>query len=276
MASKWLNPPFDPRILSVGATTSRTHLKKGYLICRDPSDSSLNWVKGKGVLFLYNPLEVTVDHTVQQTATGGPAQPTTASLSSLPMMGVGTVSVDLLYDRTYELWDSSKKNTLAGRYGVYADVLGFYKMTGIVKQQTVNKNVGLYGTATDYSGFDQFPTGALNGSSMYHLYMGDKLRWQGTMADLSITYSHWTRNMIPSRCSITVSMYLQTDTKGGKKVITKGGKVAPGSKPPPAVTPPRRPTGKGPHSGGGVTIPGGGSTAPGVIPDDGWVSGGGF
>ena len=219
MSGRYLNPPFDPRILRIGPPSLGSHkLKRGKLVRSDNVNGKKGPMEGKAVAFLYNPVAVTASHysdpagVMQQG--GGQVSTQMGQIANL-----GGVSVSLLYDRTFEVWDSSKQHTLAGRYGVYSDILAFYELTGITVSTTTKKvQAGVSNTVVTetITNFNQYPVNFMDPSARYYLYMGDKLRWYGVITDLEIEYSHFTQNMVPSRAAVSISMQFQKDS-GGKQ-----------------------------------------------------------
>jgi hypothetical protein len=219
---KYLNPPFDPRILKIGAPSLGSHkLKRGRLV-----SAQKNATTGRmhGVHFLYNPVAVTATHSISPyaAANGAYAQSSTADPTVGQLADIGGVSVDLLYDRTYELWDKSKQGTKAGRFGVYSDVLAFYFLLGITASGATYADPIHASNPGDGAGVAWqalYPTSAIADSNRVWLYIGDKMRFYGTITSFSITYSHWNHKMIPSRCQVSIGLNFQTDPKATSKTI---------------------------------------------------------
>lgn len=223
---KYLNPPFDPRILRIGAPgRGAKKLKRGRLV---NAIKDANTGRKHGVNFLYNPVAVSASHNLSMdvVTTPGMQQSTSASTQMGQLPNIGSVSVDLLYDRTYELWDRSKQHTLAGRFGMYADVLAFYYLLGITDKgasyggnaATADAGMGSVGVAWQ----SLYPTSYIDPTNRMYLYIGDKMRFYGTVTDLSITYSHWNEKMIPMRGQISIAMSFQTDAASAKTVKVQG------------------------------------------------------
>jgi hypothetical protein len=199
--AKYLNPPFDPRILRIGAPgLGSKKLKRGRLVNAVKDKSS---GRKHGVNFLYNPVAVSASHNMSMDVVNSPGlqQSTSADTQMGQLPNIGSVSVDLLYDRTYELWDRSKRKTLAGRFGMYADVLAFYFLLGITEKGTsfsgnaTTADAGLGSGGLEWQSL--YPTSFIDPTNRMYLYIGDKMRFYGTITDLSITYSHWKT---PSTC----------------------------------------------------------------------------
>lgn len=222
---KYLNPPFDPRILRIGAPgLGSKKLKRGRLV---NATKDANTGRKHGVNFLYNPVAVSASHNLSMdvVTTPGMQQSTSASTQMGQLPNIGSVSVDLLYDRTYELWDKSKRKTLAGRFGMYADVLAFYYLLGITEKGSVfsgNAATADAGMGSSVAWQSLYPTSYIDPTNRMYLYIGDKMRFYGTVTDMSITYSHWNEEMIPMRGQISIAMSFQTDSSSGKGVKIHG------------------------------------------------------
>lgn len=220
-SSQRLNPPFDHRILDIGRHLGgkQTRLQRGWLVHAD----NLNTIRGKAgapaggnirgrIHFLYNPSEVTASHNLDLTQANG-AKPVTGT-NALPTLNVGDVGLSLLFDRTYELWDRSKKHSLPGRLGVYSDVWAFYQFFGMTTQGADVFDIGGLGTVEVRKTWASlYPTRPLQATPLY-AYIGDKLKYYGLASGLSVTYSHWTHQMIPARCRVDLSIGLATDPNG--------------------------------------------------------------
>jgi hypothetical protein len=231
-AGKYLNPPFDPRILQVGPPNERMGSKK---LVRGRLVSATADVSGAkhGVHFLYNPVAVNVSHNISdQIVNGANFGQTGGETGQMgTTVNIGGTSIDLLYDRTYELWDHSKRNTLAGRFGVYADVLAFYFLLGITASgetggagnsaiaDMLQQNGLQSGNTTVWQSL--YPQNPISANTLLYLYIGDKMRFYGILTSFAITYSHWSREMIPMRCQVSLSLQFQVDPKTATKKINR-------------------------------------------------------
>ena len=219
-----LNPAFDPRMLTIGAPnlydpTSGKQIKntirRGWLV-NDETALPASGLKGR-VNFLYNPSEVNVSHgaNTDSATSDQVAQAQSMGLDAnegvYALAPLGTLSLALLFDRTYELWDSSKKSTLAGQYGVYADVLAFYKMFGMVDGKTAPFIGPVLGDRPNHTNFNLFPSQYLAYPIIY-VYLGpSSLKFHGAVVGFNINYTHWTRGMIPTRAGIDLTINLTPD-----------------------------------------------------------------
>lgn len=205
MTTTYLNPPFDKRMLTIGPpSTGSKHLKRGRMVVAQGHR------KGQAVRFLYNPVEISVQHTIDPNGVLDPSKrqkvPHPTKVGQL--VNIGGVSIQLLYDRTYELWDRALAPSTAGRYGVYADVLAYYRCLGIVGSKTTKSGGGKSpnnGTLDDTE-FDLFPVAPIDPTQTYWLYIGNTMRFYGTLTDFEITYTHWSNKMVPTRCAVSMSM----------------------------------------------------------------------
>lgn len=226
----YLNPPFDSRLLGVGywGYRGKGKFKRGRIV------QAL--APRQGVRFLYNPLEITANHSlsIDLMSSQGTSLDALKGLDGLQtgfLMNLGDVSVSLLYDRTYEMWDRSKAHTAAGKYGVYADVLAFYQMLNItkahssVKQTLHDLETGNFGTTEVWNSF--YPKNQLT-PTLVNLFIGDTLRYYGMVQGLSITYSHFTHRMVPTRCAVDLSIQFMPDPNDSGKTTKKKKTPTPG------------------------------------------------
>lgn len=186
-----LNPPFDPRMRRIGSPLNQgTRMKRGWIQEAEGT---------KRVNFLFNPSQLDLSHSIDATVAlsdadqANPTDPTDPFYSS----STGSLSIKLLYDRTYELFSPPKNDDLAGlanKLGVYADVAAWYTFLDMLDEMpttwedTLLKRLPIYKTA--------------------YLFMGNRQVYYGWVAGISVVYSHWTQFMIPSRCAIDISMNL--------------------------------------------------------------------
>jgi hypothetical protein len=208
------NGPFDPRITSrpllqkVGGAKTLT---RGFIIQEKP-------VKGVRYRcnFLYNPSVLDFDHSIDDNYLSDQnsqnKDDVTAGHLLTPLQQ--SVSVSLLFDRHYELWDPSKlfgdALTWVPTYGVAYDVLSLYKITNIAAGYDATAQQ----TSEGHFGFG--PVGPMTSVNVF-LILGTSLTYYGKITSIRGQYSHWTQQMIPSRCTVTVSMSLLPLPQGGNK-----------------------------------------------------------
>jgi hypothetical protein len=222
------NGPFDPRITSIpflqkngNSFDNSKKLTRGFIVMEKP----INGVRYR-CNFLYNPSEIDISHGID---TGVLADQNsqlkndvTAGQFILPLQQ--TLSFSLQFDRTYELWDPSKlfgdARTWVPQFGVAYDVLSLYKITGVATPMNVTGD-----NATDVQGaVDNFKKGSFSNSpagpmiyTPVFVVIGSSLSYYGVIQQLDVRYTHWTQQMIPSRCVVQVSVTLLPAPQGGNK-----------------------------------------------------------
>lgn len=195
-------PSFDPRILNLVMPNSKGQIMGGGKLQRgfiDPDPQVALSSGGNGVRFLYNPTDITAGWTIDNSAAlpppGGVANDTGTNL----IAGFGTVQWSLLYDRTYETWDSSYVGTPAAEYGVYVDIRQFERMLAIIPDDT---QIRL--SEVPRSPMVQTPCTVYFGGMT-------SIQFYGFITDFSVTYTHWTSNMIPNRAVVNLGMTMLTE-----------------------------------------------------------------
>lgn len=124
------------------------------------------------------------------------------------------VSFSLLFDRTFELWDSSYANTLEGKYGVMVDVNAFYNMLNINQQVTKTAAELGGGNVAGNTSYSLVVQGVMSAMPV-DLYFGYRsvgaLKYFGYVTQLDTTFTHFTQKMVPQRCAINVGFTLMSD-----------------------------------------------------------------
>ena len=180
---KELNPKFDPRMTSTGGANPAMRnrpLKRGRVIRASGIGYQVN--------FMFNPSVLGVTFTYDQSVAD---QTKTDPSITASYVGEGQISVDLLFDRTYELWE--RPNNIAARFGVHADVLAFYAFLDMIPPD--------FNTASSWEAL--YPSSQIVRQDAY-LYIGDRLKYFGYITSLTVQYTHWTYDMIPSRAAINL------------------------------------------------------------------------
>lgn len=225
--SNYSNPKFDNRIYSLsglkataaGTGVSTGDLQRGYMI-RDS-----DYVTGNirySLQFLYNPSQVVVSHNTEVTSNAAITpqayrNPADIARPNVPLNA--TVQFDLLFDRTYELWDSgARANSLynwddePSLSGVKVDVAAAYRVVGILQPRT--RAVPLPHSSNADPGSTQaiVQNGTPGPMPMTPMQVffggGNSLNYRGYISALTVTYTHWSQLMIPMRCTIGVTMNL--------------------------------------------------------------------
>ena len=194
---------FHPNILNihtgVASSQGNNKLLKGFMYS-DDGDYPF------GVRFLYNPTQIETDWSIDPNTAVLPASqlpvndPSTAYIG-----GMGNLNFSLLFDRTFECWDSGYANTPAGKLGCYEDIRQFYLMTGILPKTKAGSAV-----------FD-VPASPMVPVPLYISFGGyPALLYYGRIMGFTVTYTHWTQNMTPVRAAVdltTMMMIPPTQTQ---------------------------------------------------------------
>jgi hypothetical protein len=213
------NPAFDQRITSLSypmqGGASGQQLARGFMVWALKTN---HWGGNGGPLptlaFLYNPTTVTAYFATDVNDTSVDMLYSSPPDSGLPTMGMNqVVSFSLLFDRTFEMWgsysNSGEPNTaqsgLQGSndpsvVGVDADVLAMKQLAGMfffsasqrgtAQQQIAQGPMLMIPTYLNF--------GKLSSGETYY----------GYVSDFTVTYTHWTQNMVPIRCTIDVDFTL--------------------------------------------------------------------
>jgi hypothetical protein len=211
---------FDPRIQSIpsylpGERGSSWGLKRGYMVTAFPKGKS-----GKFYMlnFLYNPSTVQVSHGIDAANQVMPDYTRSDLDDGVPLVAAGgTLNFSLLFDRSYEMSDPSKFDTVAGTYGVMADIHVLYNLVGIntpvkpsptadTETSTDVKNaIGVMQMHPVWCRFGQART-----SMRDKLPSLSRMEYLGYVASLDITYTHFTQRMTPVRCAVSITMQLMS------------------------------------------------------------------
>lgn len=225
--SKYSNPRFDDRIYALsglkatakGTGVSTGDLQRGYMV-RD-SDYNSGDVQ-YSLQFLYNPSEVQVSHNTDVTSNAAIAPQSYRNQLDTAKPNVplnATVQFNLLFDRTYELWNASARaNSLydwddePSLAGVKVDVAAIYRVVGILQPKTQpvpNPHTSSSDPGTSQAIIRNGSPGPMPMTPLQVFFGGsNSLNYRGYVSALNITYTHWTQLMIPMRCTIGVTMSL--------------------------------------------------------------------
>lgn len=222
-----INPPFDPRMTSTGGANPALKdrpLKRGRIVAL---------VGGLQINFMFNPSVLNVSFAFDDS---NPDQQKTDTTVTPDLPGQGQLSVDLLFDRTYEVWDRQITN-VASVYGVHTDILAFYAFLGMIPDGW-----------TVTSGWEAlYPSSQIQRKDAY-LYIGDRLKYFGYITSLTVQYTHWSFDMIPVRAAVnlgyTVLLSTPTSTTSDNGSTTT----------PPTPTTPAKPPQFLPGKGIGIPI----------------------
>ena len=222
-SDRYSNPPFDDRIYSLsglestakGTGVSTGDLQRGYMI----QDKGLGKIR-YSTRFLYNPSVVVVSHStdVANSSSLVPQNyrnPLDIGRPNLPLMA--TVTFNLLFDRTYELWNAGAENpnkldftTSPSKAGVRVDVDSLYRVVGIYQPVATP----LPNTNPDNTPATLFSNGSPGPMPVTPLtvYFGgeNSLSYHGFVTSLDVQWTHFSQLMVPMRCTVGVSMSLMT------------------------------------------------------------------
>lgn len=215
---------FDPRIRNIptylpGESAGTGYgLKHGYLVTAFPKGKS-----GKFYMlnFLYNPSQVVVSHSIDASNQVMPAYTRSDQDSGTPLVAAGgTLQFSLLFDRSYEMSDKSKFNTVEGTYGVMADVHVLYNMVGINSPQVIwdqgtGESAESSVDADNVIGIMQMnPVWARFGQARHafrdKLPNLSRMEYFGYVNDITISYTHFSQRMTPVRCGVGITMQLMS------------------------------------------------------------------
>jgi hypothetical protein len=226
-------------------------IQRGYMIWEQPMTSlygSKGGPLGDGrdmINFLFNPSTVSSDYAV------GNASLQAAMMYQVPgdqgnllaPLVNQSVAWDLYFDRTYELnygGNSSAVNDPAV-IGCQADVYQFMQFTGVLatlnRQQASSilgqpSNGSITATPTSTTGgiMMMIPCYVFFGSALAQMNANPKsanfnalasqLAYYGFISEFSIQYTHWTTNMVPIRCVISVTFtMLPAPPQGAQQAV---------------------------------------------------------
>lgn len=191
-----LNPPFDARMRHIGNPTHKAQrMQRGWVQSED----------SKRVNFLFNPTQLDVSASVNMDVAQNPDDHPSGDVTSPSYAGLGmSTNVTLLYDRTYEM--VSPGNSLAHRFGVWADVAAWYVFFGM-----------LPGMPNGWKGsIIKNPMMVTTG----YLFLGPRIVYYGLFNSISVTYSHFSQEMIPVRCAVNVGIDLLPHRDGSVQPIS--------------------------------------------------------
>lgn len=181
-----LNPPFDPRMRQIGNPLHNSKAMKRGWVQTDEDNLRVN--------FLFNPSQLDLNHGVNVDAVRNEDFKPDQDVMSVDYTSMGSsLSIKLLYDRTYELLGPDNAN-FASNYGVWADVAAWYVLLGMLPEMP---------TSWDNSLITSPPT-----IRTAYLFLGLRMVYYGYLTGINVTYSHWNQKMIPVRCSVDLAMEL--------------------------------------------------------------------
>jgi hypothetical protein len=207
-------PKFDSRISKLAYPLNNDKkgvLKRGFMQWYKPMSGYSNVAH---VYFLYNPSTVSASYPASDSSVAASLMfPSGFDTTNLAVPLYQSVEFSLLFDRTYELWDSvgPDANTDPGVsvnnpavVGVMADIIQMKQFTGMNIGYTTGNNNSP--TSTSTSSIQPGQQGIVQMVPSY-VYFGDtnNLWYYGYVSEWDVTVTHWNQNMVPMRCVIDVS-----------------------------------------------------------------------
>lgn len=212
----YMNPPFDPRIYALPHNGATQPIQRGYLITAQTSISkNVAGIANKAVRFLYNPSTISWSYSADLSLLPAYARPGGGFAVSYQ---IGTVSFDLLFDRTYEVWSRSALTNLIPnaqdfgdvaqavylqRTGVMVDINAFRSLTGILPDAELglntSKDIGPVLAQSFYLVLGQMAGIGLQAAEIH-----------GYISSLGIQVTHWAYDMVPTRAVVNITMQLST------------------------------------------------------------------
>lgn len=222
------NPPFHPNILNLygrkfgsasagGSSTdtvlgnANSELYRGLMATRTQPGSNQQF----RIKFLYNPATISESRSLDLNNNVLPSYARNPDDPGQYKTGLNaTVNFSLLFDRTYELWDSSYIGTDANTYGVLADVNALYNMLNI-NQQTVQTPAQLSSGSFQATGKYSLVVQGTMAAVPLDLYFGYRsagsLKYFGYVNQFDVTWTHFSQKMVPMRCAVNIGFSLMSD-----------------------------------------------------------------
>ncbi|HEY1645120.1 MAG TPA: hypothetical protein VGF75_01905 [Candidatus Saccharimonadales bacterium] len=222
------NPPFHPNILNIGGkneavrppTSDKIYAPNGSLQ-RGRIVGGLGAYNGGApnttfiVNFLYNPSTISESRGID--LNNGVLPSTSRNIGDPGQYATGlstAVSFSLLFDRTFELWDSSYINTQAGTYGCRVDVEALYNLVGI--NQLVANVPTVVIPKPGQTGKQNIVTQGPMLMAPCNVYFGPNgngaLSYYGYISEMDITWSHFAQTMVPARVEVDLTLTVLPNT----------------------------------------------------------------
>ncbi|MFI6512975.1 hypothetical protein ACIBCT_35700 [Streptosporangium sp. NPDC050855] len=197
------NPDFDPALQATYGPDGQTMtVARGYIV----QDKAMPGQDKQGLKFLFNPSVIDVNYPSYEgnIAMASGIDPTAQGL----FRGVTnqTLSFSLLFDRWAEAFNQG-----AMAAGVSVDIEQLKVMVGMNTKQA-------FSTDRDNGGSTSTLSTTGTGVPVFvpmRFYFGtssNSLRYFGNITEFSVQYQHWTSYMVPTRCSVELSVALIPDT----------------------------------------------------------------
>lgn len=179
--------------------------------------------------FLFNPSQLSASYAIiGDDATAILTFPNADDVADLNTPINQTISFSLLFDRTYELYDSAYVGKDVQKYGVEVDVIAMKQIVGMTTDLQGATPQAAAGGNTTTSTF------VLSGSKDIMRFVRvfvnvggpTSLSYYGYIQNWDVTYTHWNQWMVPSRCVINVNMMLMPSSTSKGEVKGADGTTA--------------------------------------------------
>jgi hypothetical protein len=187
--------------------------------------------------FLYNPSTVSVSHSISSADQMIPPYLRQAADTGIPLRtSGGSVSLSLLFDRTYDVW-GGQPGELAHDLGVLIDIHTLYGLTGITTPLSAAQSSSPAGSSStgDDSGnlqtaLNVTPNAVTGTMQLYPIWavlanmpggyrgLGPQtsqqfpdislMRYFGYISSIDVAFTHFTQQMVPFRCAVGLSIQL--------------------------------------------------------------------
>lgn len=215
----YTQPGFDQRITKLSSPVGNsgvTKLQRGYMVWDQSQSFPPGYDKGGGpavVLFLYNPSSIQTSYQIQTSAANAATMyPLSSDSAQLRVPLSQQVEFTILFDRTFELWGSvgQAKNSDVQKIGVDVDVRAMRQFCGMysgTKAGALPGNAGAGQAVGTAGGLTQGIMEMVLGY-VFFAAKGQGLSYYGYCDSWEVTYTHFTQEMIPMRCSVNISFTL--------------------------------------------------------------------
>lgn len=210
------NPRFAPQITG----TAMGNLTRGRIINKYDSSVNVAYNPIYCLNFLYNPDSIEIDYSID-TSNATPIQPQYRNpndTANLPIPLANSLSFSLLFDRTFEVWQNQATAGTPGvTAGVYDDVKILYGLIGV----TAQVDSPVFNSSGQQQTQQVTVTGPMQMNECYFYFGGQaSLSFYGIIMSASVTYTHWSIDMVPTRCTIALGVNLLSTDATDQQALT--------------------------------------------------------
>ncbi|WP_274916902.1 hypothetical protein [Streptomyces sp. WZ-12] len=187
--------------------------RRGFI--QTAKSSGVTVAETKTLRFLYNPSTVAVTHGLDGQNMQLAQWQRSENMTGTALLPVNnSCSFSLLFDRTFDVL--GPRNKPSAKFGVMYDVNMLYNLCGI--NQKVKPKIdgfeddGDWGDgkgkpSSDAGEVPQTITGPMQMNPVDIYFGGHRnLYFYGFISNISINYSHWVQEMIPTRCAVSLTV----------------------------------------------------------------------